>query len=65
MQATTCVCGCRWWQARFLYARVDMVRGLDGELALMELEIIEPYLYPEQGPDLGEVFVEALKEKLG
>ena len=49
----------------FLYARVDMVRGLDGELALMELEIIEPYLYPEQGPDLGKVFVEALKEKLG
>ena len=49
----------------FLYARVDMVRGLDGGLAVMELEIIEPYLYPEQGPDLGAVFVEALKEKLG
>lgn len=48
-----------------LYARVDMVRGLDGELALMELEIIEPYLYPEQGPEMGQVFVEALRDKLG
>ncbi|MFW6412718.1 MAG: ATP-grasp domain-containing protein [Oceanicaulis sp.] len=47
-----------------LYARVDMVRGLDGELALMELEVIEPYLYPEQGPDMGAVFVKALKGRL-
>jgi glutathione synthase/RimK-type ligase-like ATP-grasp enzyme len=48
----------------FLYARVDMVRGLAGGLVVMELEIIEPYLYPEQGPDMGAVFVEALKDKL-
>jgi glutathione synthase/RimK-type ligase-like ATP-grasp enzyme len=48
----------------FLYARVDMVRGLDGGLVVMELEIIEPYLYPEQGPEMGAVFVEALKDKL-
>ncbi len=48
----------------FLYARVDMVRGLNGGLVGMELEIIEPYLYPEQGPDMGAVFVEALKDKL-
>lgn len=48
-----------------LYARVDMVRGLDGDLAVMELEVIEPYLYPEQGPQMGEVFVKALKTKLG
>ncbi|MFW5661432.1 MAG: ATP-grasp domain-containing protein [Oceanicaulis sp.] len=47
-----------------LYARVDMVRGLDGRLALMELEIIEPYLYPEQGPDMGAAFVKALKARL-
>lgn len=47
-----------------LYARVDMVRGLDGDLAVMELEVIEPYLYPEQGPDMGAVFVEALKATL-
>lgn len=48
-----------------LYARVDMVRGLNGELAVMELEIIEPYLYPQQGPDMGDVFAGALKAKLG
>ena len=47
-----------------LYARVDMVRGLNGQLAVMELELIEPYFYPEQGPDMGAVFVEALKERL-
>jgi len=52
-------------EADLLYARVDMVRGLDGNLAVMELEVIEPYLYPEQGPDMGEVFVAALKTKLG
>lgn len=28
-----------------LYARIDLLRGLDGELALIELEMIEPYLY--------------------
>ncbi len=47
-----------------LYARIDMARGLDGKLAVMELELIEPYFYPEQGPDMGQVFVEALKKKL-
>ncbi len=47
-----------------LYARIDMARGLDGKLAVMELEVIEPYFYPEQGPDMGTVFVEALKRKL-
>lgn len=44
-----------------LYARVDMLRGLDGKLALIELELIEPYLYPEQGPDMGLAFARALK----
>ncbi|MGD8325784.1 MAG: hypothetical protein PVF65_02615 [Sphingomonadales bacterium] len=36
-----------------LYARVDMLRGEDGTLYLMELELIEPYLYPEQCDNLG------------
>lgn len=48
-----------------LYARVDMLRGLDGELALIECELIEPYLYPEQGPQMGEVFARALGRLLG
>ena len=50
--------------AKLLYARVDMVRGLDGRLALMELEVIEPYLYPEQGPGMGALFADALVERL-
>lgn len=28
-----------------LYARVDLLRGLDGRLKLIELEMLEPYLY--------------------
>jgi glutathione synthase/RimK-type ligase-like ATP-grasp enzyme len=50
---------------RLLHARVDMVRGLDGALAVMELELIEPYLYPEQGPSMGEAFAAALGRLLG
>lgn len=47
-----------------LYARVDQVRGPDGRLLLMELEVIEPYLYPLQGPDLGPRFAAALERAL-
>jgi glutathione synthase/RimK-type ligase-like ATP-grasp enzyme len=48
-----------------LYARLDLVRGLDGQLAVIELELIEPYLYPEQGPELGALFARALRRRLG
>ena len=48
-----------------LYARVDMVRGADGGLLLMELELIEPYLYPLQGPELGERMALGLLRRLG
>ena len=47
-----------------LYARVDMVRGEDGGLLLMELEMIEPYLYPLEGPQLGELYAQALAKRL-
>ena len=47
-----------------LYARVDMLRGEDGRLLLMELEMIEPYLYPEQGPEFGERLAAALLGRL-
>lgn len=43
-----------------LLARVDLVRDDAGELRLMELELIEPYLYPQQGPGLGTHFAAAL-----
>lgn len=47
-----------------LYARVDMLRADSGELYLMELELIEPYLYPVQGPQLGKRMAEAIAKKL-
>ena len=47
-----------------LYARVDMLRLPDGGLALMELELIEPYLYPEQGPNMAEKFADALSRMI-
>lgn len=46
-----------------LYARVDMIRGEDGFL-LMELELIEPYLYPKEGPELGERLAAATVARL-
>ena len=36
-----------------LAARVDLVPH-DGRLLLMELEVIEPHLFPQFGPGLGE-----------
>ena len=48
-----------------LYARVDMLRLASSALALMEIELIEPYLYPEQGPDLGRLIAAAVTRRLG
>ncbi|MEE4288404.1 MAG: hypothetical protein V2J14_03460 [Erythrobacter sp.] len=48
-----------------LYARIDMVRMDQGGLALMEAELIEPYLYPIQGPQLGARLASALARRLG
>ena len=47
-----------------LYARVDMVRGEAGMLLVMEVELIEPYLYPEQGPQIGTLIAEAIARRL-
>ena len=47
-----------------LYARVDMLRADDGELYLMELEAIEPYLYPLEGPVLGPRLAAAVARRL-
>jgi len=47
-----------------LYARIDMVRSEHGQLLLMEAELIEPYLYPRQGPKLGEMMAEAIAFRL-
>lgn len=48
-----------------LYGRVDMLRGEDGGLLLMELEVIEPYLYPKEGPELGERMAAAVARRIG
>lgn len=47
-----------------LYARVDMIRGETGSLLLMELELIEPYLYVEQGLELGAMLAAAVVRRL-
>jgi len=46
-----------------LYARVDMVR-FRGTLQLMELELVEPFLYPSLGARLGERLVSAVIGRL-
>lgn len=47
-----------------LYGRVDMLRGPEGGLLLMELEVIEPYLYPVEGPELGERMAAGVERRL-
>ncbi|MEP2550781.1 MAG: hypothetical protein ABJH26_05745, partial [Marinomonas sp.] len=47
-----------------LYARIDMVRSDAGKLLLMEAEMIEPYLYPEQGPNLGANLAAAITRRV-
>jgi glutathione synthase/RimK-type ligase-like ATP-grasp enzyme len=47
-----------------LYARIDMVRGADGGLRLMELELIEPALFLSHAPDGGKLFADALSARL-
>ncbi|MEN0064185.1 MAG: hypothetical protein AAGA48_18690 [Myxococcota bacterium] len=47
-----------------LYGRVDLIRGPEGRLCLMELELVEPFLYPVQGPELGKRLIEAALRRL-
>ena len=46
------------------YARVDLLRGRDGGLQLMELEVIEPDLYLQHAADGGAMFAAAVKAAL-
>ena len=48
-----------------LYARVDLVEGLEGRPVLMELELVEPDLYLGHAPDRGRRFVEAVLAAAG
>lgn len=47
-----------------LYGRVDMLRAPEGNLLLMELELIEPYLYPIEGPNLGPKMASAIVRRM-
>lgn len=47
------------------YARVDLIRRLDGRLALMELEMIEPDLFLDHAPDGGKAFARAMRAAIG
>ncbi|WP_247712782.1 ATP-grasp domain-containing protein [Qipengyuania intermedia] len=49
---------------RPLYCRIDMARLPEGSLAVMEAEMIEPYYYPEQGPELGQRMAAAIRARL-
>jgi hypothetical protein len=50
--------------ADLLYARVDLVRGDDGTLRLIELEVIEPQLFLAQDPSAPARFADALSDAL-
>jgi glutathione synthase/RimK-type ligase-like ATP-grasp enzyme len=47
-----------------LYARVDMVRDLDGAPALIELELLEPDLYLDHDPGAGAAFAKAVRRRI-
>ncbi len=48
-----------------LYARIDLVRDADQHPVLMEVELIEPYHYVEQGPGFAQPLIDALLARLG
>lgn len=50
---------------RPLYARVDLLRSADGKLALMEVEAIEPDLYPDIAPEVPALLAAALARRTG
>jgi len=50
--------------ANATYARVDMVRDDGGELAIIELELIEPALWLQHAPDGGGSFAAAMGSAL-
>lgn len=60
--AERAVAACR---RRPAYARVDVVRGNDGGLALMELELIEPELWLRRHPPAAEALAVQVAGSLG
>ena len=50
---------------RPLYGRVDLVRGPNGELQLMELELIEPELWLRTHPAAAQRMARAIAARVG
>jgi glutathione synthase/RimK-type ligase-like ATP-grasp enzyme len=50
--------------AEAAYARVDMVADDDGQLRIMELELIEPSLWLQHAPDKGAAFTSAVRRAI-
>lgn len=48
---------------QLLYARVDLIRGPDGSLMLMELELVEPSLFLRQSPQANAAFAQAIVKR--
>ncbi len=46
------------------YARIDLVRDAQDRPVVMEVELIEPYHYPEQGPQFASMLVQGLLSRL-
>jgi len=47
-----------------VYARIDMVADNDGQLRIMELELIEPSLWLQHAPDKGAAFTSAVRRAI-
>lgn len=45
---------------RATYARVDLIHGDDGQLRIMELELVEPALFLDLAPDRGTAFTRSI-----
>jgi len=50
--------------AEAVYGRVDMVSDDDGQLRIMELELIEPSLWLQHAPDRGAAFTSAIRRAI-
>ena len=46
--------------AHAIYARIDMVEGADGELMIMEMELVEPALFLAEAPHGSDAFADAI-----
>ena len=54
----------KWRGQPLLYARVDLLRGLDGQCVVNELELVEPSLFLRHGPQAAGKLVRALQRRL-